>query len=139
MNSPKKRVIRFSVSLPPLLVKDFDNAWKKMNYDNRSKAAHDAFRNFISEQKWKSEDSEEFAGVIVLIYYLDKPGLLNRIVKVQHKFEKIVLSTMHIHLAKNKCLEFIAIKGKAFEIKNMSRELMIQKGVRELKLSIMAQ
>jgi len=136
--SPIKGVVRFSVSLPPSLVRDFDEAWKGMGYDNRSKAAHDAFRSFISEYKWTREEAGEVAGAIILLYYLDKPGLLNQIVEAQHRFENVVSSTMHIHLARNKCLELIAVKGKANEIRSLSRELMTKKGVKELKFTAIA-
>jgi len=50
----------------------------------------DAFRSFISEYKWAFSDTEEIAGAIMLIYYLDKPGLLNQIVEIQHSFEGVV-------------------------------------------------
>jgi CopG family nickel-responsive transcriptional regulator len=133
-----KGVVRFSVSLPPSLVRDFDEAWKGLGYDNRSKAAHDAFRSFISEFKWTREETEEIAGAIVLLYYVDKPGLLNEIMRVQHKFNKVVSSTMHIHLTEDKCLEIIAVKGKANEIKNLSQELMTKKGIKQLKFTTIA-
>jgi CopG family nickel-responsive transcriptional regulator len=136
--SPFKGVVRFSVSLPPSLVKDFDEVWKAKGYDNRSRAAHDAFRSFVSEHKWTFSETEEIAGAIMLIYYLDKPGLLNQIVEIQHDFEGIVSSTMHIHLAKNKCLEIMAIKGKAKDIREMSRKLGTLKGVKEMKLAVTA-
>jgi len=138
MKSSVKGVVRFSVSLPPKLVKDFDEAWKGLGYDNRSKAAHDAFRSFISEYKWTREEAGEIAGAIVLIYYLDKPGLLNQIVEAQHKFEGVVSSTMHIHLTKDKCLEIIAVKGKACDIRRLSQELMTKKGVKQLKFTTIA-
>ncbi len=83
-------------------------------------------------------DSEEIAGTVTLLYYLDKPGLLNHIVKAQHKFENIVLSSMHIHLAENKCMEIIAVRGKAGDVKRLSQELMTKKGVKQLKLTVMA-
>jgi len=133
-----KGVVRFSVSLPPPLVRDFDEAWKGMGYDNRSKAAHDAFRSFISEYKWTREEAGEIAGAIVLIYYLDKPGLLNQIVEVQHKFENVVASTIHVHIAKDKCLEIIAVKGKASDIRSLSQELTTKKGVKQLKFTTIA-
>lgn len=138
MKSSVKGVVRFSVSLPPSLVMDFDEAWKGMGYDNRSKAAHDAFRSFISEYKWTREEAGEIAGAIVLIYYLDKPGLLNQIVEAQHKFEKVVSATMHVHLAKDKCLEIIAVRGKANNIRSLSQELMTKKGVKQLKFTTIA-
>ena len=133
-----KGVTRFSVSLPPSLVKDFDDSWKSTGYENRSKAAHDAFRAFITENKWTREENEEIAGTVTLLYYLDKPGLLNHIVEAQHKFENIVLSSMHLHLAENKCMEIIAVRGKAAGVRSLSQELMTKKGVKQLKLTVMA-
>ena len=133
-----KGVTRFSVSLPPSLVKAFDDSWKSMGYESRSKAAHDAFRNFISEYKWTSEEAGEIAGTIALVYYLDKPGLLNQIVEAQHKFENVVTCSMHVHLTKDKCLEIIAVKGKASDIRSLSQELMTKKGVKELKFTAIA-
>jgi CopG family nickel-responsive transcriptional regulator len=109
-----------------------------MGYENRSKAAHDAFRGFITENKWTREEGEEIAGTITLLYYLDKPGLLNHIVETQHKFENVVLSSMHLHLTENKCMEIIAVKGKAADVKSLSQELIIRKGVKQLKLTVMA-
>ena len=136
MESPTKGVIRFSVSLPPPLLKDFDEVWKAKGYDNRSRAAHDAFRSFVSEHKWAFSETEEIAGAIILIYYLDKPGLLNRIVGIQHSYEGVVSSTMHIHLARNKCLEILAVKGKAKDVRSLGQELSTQKGVKEVKFAV---
>jgi len=133
-----KGVVRFSVSLPPSLVRDFDEAWQGMGYDNRSKAAHDAFRGFISEFKWTRREDESVAGAIVLLYYLDKPGLLNSIVEVQHRFEDVVLSSMHVHLTRDKCLEIIAVRGKASVVRGLSHELVTKKGVKELKFVAIA-
>lgn len=109
-----------------------------MGYESRSKAAHDAFRSFISEQKWKSEKAGKIAGTITLVYYLDKPGLLKQIVEAQHTFENVVTASMHIHLAKDKCLEIIAVKGKTSDIRNLSQELMTKKGVKQLKFTPIA-
>jgi CopG family nickel-responsive transcriptional regulator len=133
-----KGVARFSVSLPPSLVREFDDSWSNMGYENRSKAVHDAFRTFISEYKWTREEVGEIGGTITLLYYLDKPGLLNHIVEAQHKFENVVVSSMHIHLSKNKCLEIIAVKGRAASIKSLSEELVTKKGVKQLKFTAIA-
>lgn len=133
-----KGVTRFSVSLPPSLVEDFDDSWKGAGYENRSKAAHDAFRAFITENKWTREENEEIAGTVTMLYYLDKPGLLNHVVEAQHKFADVVLSSMHLHLTANKCMEIIAVRGKAGDVKRLSQELMTRKGVKQLKLTVMA-
>ena len=43
---------------------------------------------------------------------------------------------MHIHLARNKCLEIIAVKGKAKDIRELGDKLSILKGIKELKYAI---
>jgi len=126
---------RLSVSLPTSLVKEFDAVWRNMQYTNRSKAVHDAIRNFISDHKWMQGEAEELLGAIVLLYYLDKPGLLNRIMAIQHEFENVISSTMHVHLTKDKCLEIIAVKGKAKDAKSLAQKLMTKKGVKQLKFA----
>jgi len=133
-----KGVVRFSVSVPPGLVRDFDGCWRGLGYVNRSKAVHDAFRGFISEYKWAGVAGAEIGGTIVLLYYPGKPGLLNWIVDAQHRFEDVVISSMHIHLTSDKCLEIIAVRGKAERIKGLSLELMTKKGVKQLKFTPIA-
>jgi CopG family nickel-responsive transcriptional regulator len=122
-----KGVTRFSVSLPPSLFKAFDDSWKDMGYESRSKAAHDAFRNFISDYKWTRTETGEIAGTITLVYYLNKPGLLNQIVEAQHKFGNVVTSSMHLHLTKDKCREIIAVKGQVNHIRNLVKNSPLRK------------
>jgi CopG family nickel-responsive transcriptional regulator len=134
----KQRVVRFSVSLPPTLVRELDEVWRNMQYVSRSKAVHDAIRNFISEYKWMHKEAEKIVGAIVMLYYVDKPGLLSKIMQVQHKFENVVSSTMHIHLTQNKCLEIIAVKGDTKEVRRLTQALITKKGVKQLKLIAIA-
>jgi len=46
---------------------------------------------------------------------------------------------MHIHLEENKCLEIIAVKGTAEEVKNLTQDLMTKKGVKQVKAAFIAQ
>jgi len=134
----KNGVMRFSVSLPPALVKEFDDAWKNMKYESRSKAVHDAMRIFISEFKWTRGEAERVAGAILLLYYLEKPHMLKRIMEIQHKFRSIISSTTHIHLEEDKCLEIIAVNGEADEVRKLAQELMVKKGVKQVKVAVIA-
>lgn len=126
---------RLSVSLPFPLVKEFDAVWHGMKYTNRSKAVHDAIRNFITEHRWTQEEEGEVMGAIVMLYYFDKPALLNTIMKIQHEFENIITSSMHVHLTTDKCLEIIAVKGNAQQAKSLMQKLMAKKGVKQVKLA----
>ena len=119
----KIKVTRFSVSLPPPLLRKLDETWKSMQYEDRSKAIHDAIRSFISEFEWMKKETGQITGAILILYYLDKPGLLDEITRAQHKFHHVISSTTHIHLEEKKraCPESYQIFQKRFI--RMSREL----------------
>jgi len=129
---------RLSVSLPSSLVEEFDTVWQNMKYDDRSKAVHDAIRNFITEYKWMQQEKGELIGAMGLLYYYDKPHLLSAITRIQHEFTDVVKSSTHVHLAKEKCLEIIAVKGKADHVKSLMEKLMAKKGVKQVKFAAMS-
>jgi CopG family nickel-responsive transcriptional regulator len=132
------KVTRFSVSLPPPLVEKLDETWKSMQYENRSKAVHDAVRSFITEFEWMQKDSGRITGAVLVLYYLDKPGLLDEITKAQHQFKNAVSSTLHVHLEDNKCLEIIAVEGSVQEIRSLAQSLMTKRGVKQVKVAAIA-
>jgi CopG family nickel-responsive transcriptional regulator len=43
---------------------------------------------------------------------------------------------MHVHLGKDHCLEIIAVQGPTQHVKELAQELTTQKGVKQLKLTI---
>ena len=136
--SQKMKVRRFSVSLPPSLVEKLDEAWKNMRYENRSKAIHDAVRSFITEFEWMRKEAGRITGAVLVLYYLDKPGLLEEITKVQHQFKNVISTTLHVHLEENKCLEIIAIEGSVKEVKSLTQILMAKRGVKQVKVAAIA-
>ena len=134
----KMKVTRFSVSLPPPLVEKLDEVWKSMQYENRSKAVHDAVRSFITEFEWMQKDSGRITGAVLVLYYLDKPGLLDEITKAQHQFKNAISSTLHVHLEDNKCLGIIAVEGSVQEIRSLAQSLMTKRGVKQVKVAAIA-
>jgi len=74
----------------------------------------------------------------LLLYYLDKPGLLDEIVSTQHLSERLISSTLHIHLEKHKCLEIIAVEGNAREINSLAETLATKRGVQQVRVASVA-
>jgi CopG family nickel-responsive transcriptional regulator len=134
----KMKVTRFSVSLPPPLVEKLDEVWKNMQYENRSKAVHDAVRSFITEFEWMRKEGGRITGAVLVLYYLDKPGLLDEITKAQHQFKNVISSTLHVHLEDNKCLEIIAVEGSVQEIRSLAQAIMAKRGVKQVKVAAIA-
>jgi len=127
------KIVRVGVTFPPQLLKDFDDVIQKMGYENRSKAVHDAVRLFVSEKKWLQEEKGTQAGVLMLLYDHEVKGLEDALTNVQHRYASIICSTLHIHLDERDCLEAIAVKGEASEVRRLSEELAVKRGVKILK------
>jgi CopG family nickel-responsive transcriptional regulator len=136
--SPHGNVRRFSVSLPPTLVEEFDETWQNMRYNNRSKAIHDAIRSFISEVKWMQNESDIGLGVIIILRYLNRPSVVEEVSAGQQEFKGIIKSIHQRYFEENKMLEIIEVEGKVGEIKQLTQEIMAKKGVKQVKASIIA-
>ena len=127
------KIIRVGVTFPPDLLKNFDKIINKMGYENRSKAVQDAVRMFVSERKWLQEERGTQTGVLMMFYDHEVRGLESALTDVQHHHANIICSTMHIHLSERDCLEAIAVKGDAAEVRRLSDELAAKRGVKILK------
>jgi len=128
------KVFRFGISLEKDLLDKFDQLNRDKNYPNRSEAFRDLIRQELVKKEWK--EGKEVAGAITLIYDHHKRELLNKITDTQHDFQKLIISTQHIHLDHDNCLEIIAVKGSPKEVQKLSDTLKSIKGVKHGTLSM---
>lgn len=127
-------VVRFSVSLEQKLVENFDRMIKFNHLPNRSKAISDLIRNALVEFEWHT--GNEVAGAIVTVYDHHKPNIVTKLISIQHHYHEVILSTQHIHLDHDNCLEIIAVRGDPIVIDNIIKHLKTIKGIKHLSLSI---
>jgi CopG family nickel-responsive transcriptional regulator len=125
------------VTFPPELLKDFDEITQKMGYASRSKAIQDAVSHFVSEKKWLQEDEDSpQTGVLLMVYDHEARGLEAELTEAQHHHSSLISATLHVHVSERDCLEAIAVRGKASEIRRLSDELTTKRGVKILKTLI---
>lgn len=128
------RIARFGVSVDGELLEKFDQFIKEKNYVNRSEAFRDLIRQELVKKQWDTD--AEVAGAITLIYDHHHRELLNKITDLQHDFQSIIISTQHVHLDHDNCLEIVAVKGKARELQKLAEMLKAIKGVKHGTLSM---
>ncbi|MDZ4133449.1 MAG: nickel-responsive transcriptional regulator NikR, partial [Dethiobacteria bacterium] len=107
----------------------------KRGYPNRSEAIRDLIRNQLVEIDW-SQEEEEVAGTITIIYNHHVRGLSDLLLEMQHDHHHMIISVMHVHLEHEHCLEVMVIKGMASEAKELAGRLIGVKGVKHGKLTI---
>lgn len=128
------KLVRFGVSLDKRLLDKFDALIRERKYTNRSEALRDLIRQELVKKQW--EENGEVAGAITFVYDHHKRELVNRIIDIQHDFQNIIVSSQHIHLDHDNCLEIVALRGKAREVERVADMLRSVRGVRYGTLSM---
>ncbi len=121
------KLVRFGVSIEEDLHDKFNERIKKLGYENRSEAIRDLMRNSFVEDKWNRNSI--VVGGISIVYDHHKRELLNKIMDLQHNYHEIIISTQHVHLTHNDCLEILITKGNALTIKELYGKIKALKGV----------
>jgi CopG family nickel-responsive transcriptional regulator len=128
-------VVRFTVSVPQTLAKQLDRMTGEKGYDNRSLAVADMIRDQLVEHRQNYGD-RDIAGTITLVYDHHKQHVQAALTDIQHDHHDVILSTLHVHLDHDNCLEVLAVRGKAGIVKKIADELIAAKGVKHGKLTV---
>ncbi len=126
-------LIRFGVSIENFLLKKFDRLIEKRSYANRSEAIRDLIRKELVGQQCKNAETESI-GTITIIYDHHVRELAGLLTSVQHDHNDEIITSTHVHLDHNNCLEVIIVKGKAGTIRKIADNLISIKGVKHGKL-----
>lgn len=130
-----EKITRFGVSIEHDLLKKFDKIIKKKGYTNRSEAIRDIIReNLIAETT--EDPNSEAIGTLTMIYDHHAGNLTNRLLDLQHHHHKEILTTTHIHVDHDNCLEVLVLKGKTRNIQKLADNIKSLKGIKHGELVI---
>ena len=125
---------RFTVSLEEELLDDFDAYMRQHQYENRSEAVRDLIRARFVRNEWSAD--KDVMGVISLVYDHHQCQLQEKITELQHAYHHQIVSTTHVHMDHDNCLEVIIIRGKAVEVQQLADNLIALRGVRSGNLAM---
>lgn len=132
------KIVRVGVTFPPELLQSLDEIIDDMGYESRSKAIQDAVASFVTEQRLLRKEKGKKAGVLVMVYDHDVKGLEDELVEAQHHHRNVINSVLHVHLSDKECLEAVAVKGEAEDIRHLAQDLATRKGVKQLRSTIVS-
>ncbi|MGH8282445.1 MAG: nickel-responsive transcriptional regulator NikR [Gammaproteobacteria bacterium] len=127
------QTVRFAVSLDEKLLVQFDQALRDRRYETRSEAVRDLIRNHLVQEAW--DEKEETIGTITLVYDHHVRALTEKLNDIQHQYHKLILSTLHVHIDHDNCLEILAVKGRGRDIRAVADSLISVKGVQHGRLT----
>ncbi|TFH16909.1 MAG: nickel-responsive transcriptional regulator NikR [Lentisphaerales bacterium] len=123
-----KKLTRFSVSLDEGLLERFDRQIEREGYPTRSKAIADLMGTALVQREWKA--GGEVAAGIVMVYDHHKRDLVNKLTSIQHDYHHLIISSQHIHLDHDHCLEMVVVRGDSRQVETLARRLKSTKGVK---------
>jgi len=124
---------RIGVAIDSELLEKFDALIGARGYNNRSEAFRDLIREELVQETWERPDSQ-VVGTVTLVYDHHVRLLNERLTDMQHSHFHHILSTLHVHLDHNNCLEVLVVKGKASVVKKIADALISTKGVKHGRL-----
>ena len=126
---PETDLCRIGVAINEELLAQFDKLIDKRGYTNRSEAFRDLIRNELVKERWDSPNSEVF-GTVTLVYDHHVRLLTEKLTSLQHKYHSSIISSTHVHLDHDNCLEVIVVRGKATAVQGLANALIAMKGVK---------
>jgi CopG family nickel-responsive transcriptional regulator len=126
---------RIGVAIDSDLLEKFDRLIASRGYTNRSEAFRDLIREELVQKTWESPDSN-VVGTVTLVYNHQVRLLNEKLTDFQHSHFHHILSTLHVHLDHDNCLEILVVKGKAGVVKKIADALISTKGVKHGQLTL---
>ncbi len=121
------RGIKTGIYLPPDILEELEKYMKSMGISNKSKIVQEALRLFMLESRWKLTGSA--VGIIGIVYKHNVGDVDHMLTEIQHEYLDLIISTVHIHLSKERCMLAVFVKGNVKRIKELLDRMHRLKGI----------
>ena len=127
-------MVTMNVSIPKKLSNQVEKILDEGQYSSRSELVRDALRNYITDADVMINIGGKVLGVLSITYSLEGRSTTNSILRLQHSFADIILSTTHIHMH-HTCMEAIIVKGTVDRVRQLVDRTKATKGILGVKLA----
>lgn len=130
----KNDLMRFSVSMPEELLVKFDQLVAKRGLaKNRSEVVRDLVREALVEDDC-STPGQIVMGTLTIVYHHHASDLQEKLHYIQHHYLEAIVSTVHVHVNEDSCLEVIILRGESELVQEISNLIIGTKGVKTGRL-----
>jgi CopG family nickel-responsive transcriptional regulator len=127
---------RFTISLDESLAQAFDSLIHDRGYANRSEAVRDMIRRELENHRLESKEAPHCIASLSYVYNHHERRLGERLTDLQHHAHDMVVSSMHVHLDHDNCLESVILRGHTEDVRAFAEKLSAERGVRHGTLNL---
>lgn len=120
-----------SISLNDEILSELDKLQKSMGFSGRSEAIRAGIRNFVSDEKQKSDLEGNIHAILLVVHNDEYDHVVSGLT---HNFEDLVTTHLHSKIEQEKCMELFLIDGNAEKVSTMTRNFQTNKNMDTVKL-----
>lgn len=122
-------LMRFSVAMPESLLMRFDALVARRGLaKNRSEVIRDLVREALIEEEC-SLPGEEVMGTLTIVFDHHAGDVRDKLDGIQHEFFEQIVTSMHVHLDADTCMEVILLRGESGLVQTIANIILGTKGV----------
>ena len=120
---------RFTISLDEQLAAAFDAWLAQRGYTTRSEAVRDLLRAELERARQQLPQGLHCVACLSYVYNHHERELGERLARMQHSHHDLTLSTTHVHLDHEHCLESVLLRGPAQAVRSFCDAVCAERGV----------
>ncbi|KIO48847.1 nickel-responsive transcriptional regulator NikR [Nitrosospira sp. NpAV] len=128
---------RLTISLNDQLAEQFDVVMHKRGYFNRSEAVRDLIRDLLDTVRSEEHVEGHCIATLSYIYSHHESELASSLTAAQHDHHDLTLSSMHVHMDHDNCLEVTVLSGTIKNVKDFANHIIATRGVRHGRLHLL--
>jgi CopG family transcriptional regulator, nickel-responsive regulator len=126
---------RIGIAIDSDLLEEFDASIGAQGYTNRSEAFRDLIRDRLIRQTTQVP-GQDIVGTLTLVYDHHQRLLPEKLTELQHHHHEAIISSLHVHLDHDNCLEVLVVRGKSSDVHRLANLLISTKGVKHGQLVV---
>ena len=125
---------RITITLDDALVADFEAFLAAHGYGNRSEAIRDLIRERLDAERLGEDSAGDCLASLTYVYNHHQRDLAARLTDAHHDHHDLTVSTLHVHLDHENCMETVVLRGAADRVLAFADAVIAQPGVRHGRL-----
>lgn len=125
---------RVTVTLDDDLLGEIDELIAARGYQNRSEAIRDLARAGVRASLIDSGRSKYCVAALVYVYDHGSRELGKRLTQIFHDHHDVALSTLHVHLDHESCMEVAVLRGRTATVTHLAEHVIAERNIRHGQL-----
>lgn len=127
---------RITITVDDDLLEQFDQFLAAKGYENRSEGFRDVIRDRLARQSVEQNDAGACVACVSYVYNHHERQLSRRLIEAQHEHHDIGVTTLHVHLDHDNCMEVLVLEGPMRPVRVFADTLAAEEGVRNANVHL---